>query len=228
MIQIKQRRCKGTSRAIGFGCGELFTPTSTLHKGLCNKCYPKWLYSTPAGKDCIEKSTLKAKKIIHTEQVKKSRAEKKEIMTKSEYEAMLQSIVNSIVRMTDIERGCISCECGWHGKPFTRQRHAGHRYSIGSTPALRFDMFNVYGQCSICNNYLSGNETNYDKGIIEHHGKEYITILEQHKLKYQELKLTISELSEAISKATEVKKQLQKGKYFGREEINQMIGIYIK
>ena len=169
---------------------------------------------------------MKAKKVIHIEQIKITRAEKKEIMTKSEYEKILQTIVNSIVRMTDIDRGCISCEHGWKGQPFTRQRHAGHRYSIGSTPALRFDMFNLYVQDSICNNYLSGNERNYDKGIIEHHGQEYITILEKHKLEYQELKLTIPELTEAITRATEVKKQLMKGKYFGREEINQMIGIY--
>lgn len=227
MTQVKERPCKGTGKALGFGCGEPYIPTSSMHKGLCNKCYPKWLYSTKEGLQAIERSTLRVRQIFHIEEVKKRKAEKKEILTKSEYEAMLQIIVNSIVRMTDIDRGCISCNHGWHGQSFTRQRHAGHRYSIGSTPALRFDMFNIFLQCSICNNYLSGNETNYDKGIIEHHGQEYITILEEHKLKYKELKLTISELSEAITRATEVKKQLMKGKYFGREEINQMIGIYI-
>ena len=175
----------------------------------------------------IERSTLKAKKVLNLEMIQAHKAEKKAVMTKSEYESILQTIVNSIVRMVDIDRGCISCNHGWKGEQFTRQRHAGHRHSRGSTPALRFDMYNIFGQCSICNNYLSGNERNFDYGIVKHHGPGYIEILDEHKLKYQELKLTIPELSEAIKRATEVKKQLINGKYFGRDEINQMIGIYL-
>jgi Zn-finger nucleic acid-binding protein len=225
MIKTNPKICKGKGAAINFkGCGDI---KNIFRYGLCQKCYGTWLYTTTEGKALIEKSTIKAKKQVSIEGKKELRDQKKEIMRKSEYEGILQSIVNAIVRMVDIDRGCISCSHGWN-EPFTRQRHAGHRYSRGAHPAIRFNMFDIFVQCSICNNYLSGNERNFDKGILAHHGQEYLDKLEQIKVDYQELKLTIPELQEAIAKATEVKKQLIKGKYYGRDQINEMIGIYKK
>ena len=222
LIKLKDKPCKGTGQAKGYGCGKL---TKYRKYGLCMDCYKKWLFGSDKGKELLNRSMVRAKKIVTQEEKRVLREKKKELMTRSDYEKILQSIINSIVRIVDIDRGCISCDHGWN-EPFKRQRHAGHRYSIGAYPAIRFNLFNIFGQCSVCNNYLSGNETNFDKGILKHWGREYLDKLEEIKLKYQELKLTIPELKEAIQKASEVKRQLIKGKYFSREEVNKMIGIY--
>jgi hypothetical protein len=222
MIRAKKKYCKGIGKAKDFGCGE---EKYLFRYGLCQKCYQNWLYNSEPGKELINKSMLRAKKMVVFEKKKETIEIKKTLLTHSQLEKILQSIINSIVRLTDFDRGCISCSHGWN-EPFTRQRHAGHRYSVGSNHSLRFDAFNVFQQCSICNNYLSGNERNFDLGIIKHHSPEYIDILKSHELKYQYLKLSIPELNEAIKKSTEVKKELIKGKYFDREQINKMIGIY--
>jgi hypothetical protein len=219
---MKKKKCKGTGKALNFGCGKYVIKRTY---GLCNECYKNWLFNSEEGKLKINRSIIKAKKEVSKSDKSELRQQKKDIMSKSEYEKILQALINSIVRMTDIDRGCISCEHGWK-TTFTRQRHAGHRYTTKAYPAIRFNLFNIFLQCSICNNYLSGNETNYDKGLKEHWGSEYIEKLEEIKVKYKELHLTIPELKEAISKATEVKKRIVKGEYLDREEINQLIGIY--
>lgn len=223
MIKPKPKPCKGTGQAKGHGCGN---PVERRVYGLgINCCYKDWLMNSEAGKAKVERSRIRAHKLTEKEKRQKAKEQKIEIMRKSDYEKVLQSLVNAIVRMVDLDRGCISCEHGWDGN-FHRQRHAGHRYSVRAHPGLRFDMFNIFGQCSICNNWLSGNELQYTKGLIKHHGQEYVEILEEHKLKYKENHLTIPELQEAIKNASEVKKQLIKGRYFGRQEINDKIGIY--
>lgn len=220
---MKKKLCKGSGKAILFKCcGNV---KYIFKYGLCKECYGNWLYNTKEGKELIKKSIFKAKKEFSTKIKKEIREKKKELMTKSEYEKKLQTIINSIVRIIDFDKGCISCNHGWD-KPFTRQRHAGHRYAVGSNPQLRFNLFNIWCQCSICNNILSGNEREYDKGIIKHYGSECLSLIEQIKSTYQVLKLTIPEIEEAIIKATIVKKQLLSGESFSRYEINEKIGIY--
>jgi hypothetical protein len=222
MNQPKLKKCKGTGKAKGFGCNDEKYP---FRFGLCQKCYASWLYTSESGKELLNKSMVRAKRKVTMAQKKETMDKKKQLLTHGQTEKILQSIINSIVRLTDFDRGCISCSHGW-SEPFTRQRHAGHRNSVGSNHSLRFDVFNIFGQCSICNNYLSGNERNFDIGIIKHHGPEYIDILKEHELKYQHLKLSIIELNQAIYKATLIKRELIKGKYYGRDQINEMIGIY--
>jgi hypothetical protein len=222
MIKAKQKPCKGTGRAKGFGCGLLVYP-KRFGLGIC--CYSKWLCESDEGKKLLGKSILYSKK--KTDLVKKHelKEKKRELLTHGQVEGILQSIINTIIRLIDIDRGCISCDHGWDTNK-TRQMHAGHRLSVGSNSTLRFNAYNIFLQCSICNNYLSGNERNFDLGIIKHWGAEYINKLESEKQKYQGLKLSIQDLNEAIARATKVRKAILKGKYFGRDQINEMIGIY--
>jgi len=65
---------------------------------------------------------------------------------------------NTYIRNRDQGKPCISC-----GAYTTLQ--AGHFYSAGNYPALRFDPNNVHGQCKKCNYYLSGNLTEYEKSL---------------------------------------------------------------
>lgn len=60
---------------------------------------------------------------------------------------------------------CISCN--------SEITQAGHRYSVGDFPGMRFWINNIHGQEISCNHFKSGNIDDYDRGLILRHGKEY-------------------------------------------------------
>lgn len=221
MIQQKQKKCKGTGKAIGYGCGEI----KLLQKfGLCPYCFKGWLFSND-GLPYLNSIQLKAKKQTITNKSKQIKEQKESIKSKSYFEKLLQTEINSIVRLIDNDKGCISCDHGWN-KEATRQFHAGHRLSVGSNPTLRFNLFNIYKQCSICNNWKSANEREYDKGIVNHYCIELLEYIKQLPDEFKELHLSINELKTAIEKARKVKKDILSGIDYTRHEINEKIGIY--
>ena len=71
------------------------------------------------------------------------------------------------IRNRDRGKPCISC-----GKITTLQ--AGHYYSAGQHPSLRFDPDNVWGQCLHCNFYKHGNLINYYHNLIDRIGIERV------------------------------------------------------
>ena len=70
---------------------------------------------------------------------------------------------------------CISC----NRQLPVRQMNAGHYYSGGHYPPLRFNTDNVHGQCGFtCNNMRSGNLINYRHGLVKKIGEERIKALD--------------------------------------------------
>lgn len=74
---------------------------------------------------------------------------------------------NQFIRLRDKDLPCISC-----GRYHQEQWHAGHYRSVGACPELRFDEMNVHKQCSVCNNYKSGNLTEYRLNLIRKIGEK--------------------------------------------------------
>ena len=79
---------------------------------------------------------------------------------------------NAFIRRRDAECTCISCG---QRKPL----QAGHFYSAGHYPVLRFNENNVHGQCMRCNFYLSANLINYRVNLIEKIGREAVEELDE-------------------------------------------------
>lgn len=102
-----------------------------------------------------------------------------------------QKIFNDYIRQRDKDKGCISCG----GKV----EHAGHYFAQGSHSALRFDEYNVNGQCVRCNMFLSGNLIYYRQGLVKRYGSQYVENLEA-KAKERLKKWTRQELEELIAK----------------------------
>ena len=69
------------------------------------------------------------------------------------------------IRNRDKDKPCISC-----GKYTTLQ--AGHFYSAGNNPTVRFNEDNVHGQCKRCNYFFSGNLIPYQQNLINKIGQE--------------------------------------------------------
>ena len=74
---------------------------------------------------------------------------------------------NKFIRERDKDMPCISC--GEY-----RELQAGHFYSGGHYPSLKFNEDNVHGQCKRCNYFLSGNLTEYEKNLRERIGDERV------------------------------------------------------
>ena len=108
---------------------------------------------------------------------------------------------NAFIRQRDVNLPCISC-----GHTNGRQFHAGHYKPTGGNPHLRFNELNVHKQCSICNNYKSGNLAEYrinlikkiglinvealesDKSIKKYSEEDYTNIIVKYKHKLKEIK----------------------------------------
>lgn len=98
----------------------------------------------------------------HTEKQREKawRAKKKKLkeglLTHSERLKIAQVAFNQYIRERDRGKGCISC-----GKILQGKFDAGHCFSVGAYPNLRFDEDNVWGQCVECNQHLHGNQAEY-------------------------------------------------------------------
>lgn len=79
---------------------------------------------------------------------------------------------HQFIRKRDHGQPCISC-----GKRTTLQ--AGHFFSAGNHPAVRFDEDNIHGQCLKCNYYLSANLIPYRQNLLEKIGSKKFKALEQ-------------------------------------------------
>jgi hypothetical protein len=116
---------------------------------------------------------------------------REKIKTRQDYLKELQTVFNAYIRERDKMYTCISCV-----KPLRGKYDAGHYFSVGSYPNLRFNESNVHGQCVECNQHKHGNLIEYAANLIFRIGmKEYEAL---HELKNGRLSLTIDEIQEQI------------------------------
>jgi hypothetical protein len=164
---MKTRKCKY--------CKTPFQPITTLQKNCFEpNCVTDWINETKQKQWTKRKAKLKA-----------------ELMTLSDYTKILQQLVNKYVRMRDIGKPCISCE-----KRITGKTDAGHLFSVGNYPSVRFDLRNIFAQCITCNQFNGGNIHEYRKNLIKKIG---ITEFEDLERKAHETrKFSIPELKEMI------------------------------
>ena len=114
----------------------------------------------------------------------------------------LQQVFNQFIRLRDKGKPCISCN-----KPLQGKYDAGHYYSVGSYPNLRFHEVNVHGQCVECNQHKHGNLIEYGIRIESRIGKSQVAeLMDQRK---SNLKLTRDEIIDLIKHYKQLVKQLK-------------------
>jgi hypothetical protein len=162
---IKEKKCKGQTKAISFqGCGKLVN-VSFRKYGLCSSCYAEFLTETEVGKVILFKTINKVQKPrIELQKAYKEHNEKKGIDG-----ALLitKTVVHAYVRKRDEGKPCISCGCQWNDK-----FQAGHYYPGGSFETLKFHLDNINGQCEKCNLFKSGNFENYTLNLPKRIGSD--------------------------------------------------------
>ncbi len=136
----------------------------------CEGSYIKWSVSQ---KCC--KNLACALELVKRDKEKKARkaykAEKIRLKTRREWLKDCQSLANQYVRLRDRFKGCVSCDrpVTWQG-----QWHASHFRSVGAASAIRFNLWNIHKSCSICNNWKSGNLSEYEPRLREKIGDEKV------------------------------------------------------
>lgn len=158
-------------------CNKLFYSKNSLVKCCGYDC--ALIYARQQQQKLIEKSQRK---------VKKEGLEK--LKTKSDYLKEVQVVFNAYIRKRDDGKPCISC-----GTDANIKYDAGHFYSVGAYPNLRYNEDNVHRQCSNnCNVHLSGNIHEYRPRLINKIGLDRFEILEA--LKQIKAHYSIEELKE--------------------------------
>jgi len=110
--------------------------------------------------------------------------------TRAEWLKLAQAAFNAFIRKRDESEPCISC-----GRHHNGQYHAGHYFTVGARPELRFNEDNNNKQCAPCNNHLSGNIALYRQGLLKKIGQERLDILEGY---HPPKKYTIEDCQEII------------------------------
>ena len=128
---IKEKKCKGQGKAIGFGCGKLTKVENRIYGlGKMCGCYSDWLLNSEQGKILMAKSILKIQKPrLDLEQ---RQAEKKQLTRLKMLLNATKTKVHAFVRNRDKGLNCISCNT-----PYSDDFQAGHFYPAGSFETLK-------------------------------------------------------------------------------------------
>lgn len=171
--QAKLKKCKE--------CGGGFVPSRPL----------QYICSPICGINYSRKLTEKK---IATARKADTKERKEKIKTYSDWTSDLQKVFNEWVRVSQKDEACISC-----GTTANVKYDAGHFFSVGGFPNVRFDEDNVHKQCSNnCNVHLSGNIHNYRPRLIEKIGIERFEALEL-RARNSRNKLSIPEIKDLIT-----------------------------
>ena len=153
---MPKKRCKGCGeyhdREIG-----IQTPAGWFHRIECAR----------------EFAMQKATKSRERQAKAITRERKEKLKGRGDYAKEAQTAVNAYIRVRDAGKPCISC-----GRHHDGQYHAGHYLTVGAHPELRFNTKNIFKQCSVCNNHLSGNLIEYRKALVRLKGEDYMEWLE--------------------------------------------------
>lgn len=149
--------------------------------------------------------------------------------TKDNVFEYLQQAVNKLVRAIDYGQNCISSS-----RPFgTYIVNAGHFFSVGANPALRFNLMNIYNQCKQDNDEFGGNGSVYGLGLVRVFGQEIKDEIDGLVAKYPYLGLTRIEAKEALKVARQILREMPEGRVYSTQErielrrlYNEKLGIY--
>lgn len=168
MPVLKPKKCKY--------CKLEFTPTKPLQMVCSYKCGIEY-----------GKAVIKSKQSQEWENQKKSIKER--LKTHSDYLKELQVIFNKYIRLRDKDQPCISC-----GRELKGKYDAGHYFSVGAYPNLRYDENNCFGQCVHCNQHKHGATIEYGLRLPDRIGLDaYNKLIEE---KDKPFKLTVPEIVE--------------------------------
>lgn len=213
-MKVTEKKCKGSGKAKGCGCGNL---TLWRKYGLCRKCHADWWFNSYEGKKYYQRTVI-------PQGTKKLNAESKR--EKVNYSGKLQSKVQEIARLIDLGHPCLA------RNKMALSYDGGHVFGKGSHPECRYNLHNIFAQDS-----KSNHSTTEDAlmliGVENTFSKDYRLFVESLKNKPTE-KHSKADYERFYRKACKIANELIKnGERFNnaqriemRNKINAELGIY--
>ena len=171
----------------------------------CRMCKKKFTQFQSLQVVCSPKCAATLAKAKREKQERKEHTQaKKNLLTLSDHMKLTQGVFNKWIRLRDAREPCISC--GTQNPNI--QYCAGHYFTRGAHPELRFDPLNVHKQCNKnCNLEQSGNIAAYRVSLIKKIGQEGMDYLEgPHEPK----NYTIDDLKQIRAKYAKLSRELEK------------------
>jgi hypothetical protein len=235
---IEEKKCRGTGKAKGNGCGKLI-PVSLYGKsnrvyglGKSCQCYSKWLLNTELGQQTLEKARIVGKNKAVKAEKKKNREEtaqqRIDLMSPDKYRAKyIQPLINKIARLIDHGNPCIATG------NFEGKMAGGHYTSVGSNRTICLNLHNIFIQSFQSNSWNGGDDKRYRESLKNTFGEDYLDFIEGLKA-HRPIKLTKDDLVEIKKKATGIIKDLENNKAVlssrerisMRNSVNLELGIY--
>ena len=134
-----------------------------------------------------------AREVVAKADRKETKLKLDALQTKPQLVKKAQTAFNAYIRARDRGKTCISCDTPLGNEPNTFD--AGHYRSVGSAPHMRFVEDNVHGQCKRCNNWLSGNHTEYRKRLLERIGQHRLEQIENDNVLRKYTKEALEEIA---------------------------------
>jgi len=222
----KYKKCKGINKANTFqGCENEVLAQSRKY-GLCQSCFAKWLYSTEDGGKMLNKAINKGKNIVKS--IKKTNDKKKREEV-TNFSKKLQSKINQIVRFIDKDELCLAKGI------FARQFHAGHIFSRGSNPTIKYNLHNIHRQ-SAQSNHFQNDDGLLREGLMNEYGIDYYNfvselrrtpVFKRSNEEYKDLYRFACKLFNEISKDCKSYPKVI-DRIMARNEINLKLNIYDK
>jgi hypothetical protein len=162
----------------------------------CKKAFnPRNSFQVVCGPSCaallVKHAPEEANKAVRAMDRKWVKDKRAELKTRTDWLNLLQVTFNTFIRMRDKDKPCITC-----GKPLLGKYDAGHAFSVGSYPNLRFSEDNCHGQCVADNQHNHGMINEYMLNLPLRIGQERFDALIAQKNGV--LKLTEIEIKELI------------------------------
>lgn len=173
------------------------------------------------------------KKQREKKQKKEWNERKKELKPKvksKEYKANLQAEINKLARKIDSHFGYLCIDCN---KPYGKQIDAAHFHNKGGHSNITYNLHNLHSARSYCNKYDSQHKVGYEIGLKQRYGIEYLNLVGELPIKYDNIGLKEFEIVEALKTVRKLNREFENhidkmgvnGKEV-REYFNNLIGIY--
>jgi len=205
-MEVKKKKCKGTSKAKGYGCGEL----CYTHKyGLCKNCFKNWLFNTPEGNETLKKSAITGKNKV------KADRKKAHVKLKNESKSIAKLIQETrmpfqkLIRIRDHGKKCICCD---KNLPFNIGDYDGGHYKTAEMySGTIFHPDNCHGQTVYCNKYNHGNGANYSDKLRKRIGIYEFSRLLINAKEFKDYKWSREELNRMKKHYNKELREVEKG-----------------
>ncbi len=125
--------------------------------------------------ECIGAYNRSIQEQIRLKRSKDNKKKLKDLEPLSYWYDKLQTEINAIVRIIDKGLPCLARNI------HANQIHAGHIYSRGGTPCLRYNLHNIHRQCAQSNHFQS-DDLKLRQGLINEYGRDYMDYLEENRV----------------------------------------------